>query len=836
MSAKKKVQEEVFEERIIERSLSRAIHEYMMPYAEYIILDRALPRVEDGLKPVQRRILYSMYEMNLKPDGPYKKSARIVGDCLGKYHPHGDTSIYQAMVNMAQDFSMRNTLVKGHGNFGSLDGDRAAAMRYTEVKLEPLAYELLRDLDKGTVKWTKNFDDTLEEPDVLPGRFPNLLVNGTMGIAIGLSTKIPSHNLTEVIDGAVALIDNPNISLSDMMNIIKGPDFPGGGYIERGNLEELYSTGKGQIPMAAKHDIEVVENGRQQIIVSELPHNVNKADLQQKILNLRDSLTIKKGKSENILAGITEILDESDKNGIRIVIKLKKGEDAKIIIEYLYQKTDLRCNFNANMVAVADGKPRLMGLIEILRYYVKHQKDVVLNRSRFDLNIAKKREHILDGFIIALPEIDEVIAIIKGSNSRTEAKLKLKDRFLLSDAQADAILDMRLVNLTRMEINKLEKELAELKTLIEELSKIINSAKVLSEVVKKELLEIRNMYKTKRQTLIIDNIDDTIVDPCEVALMGGKCGYVAIGAEGDIKFLNQRQYMSVHKDAEASGYDGLARSVDFVDKQNVALAFSNLGNCYKLNTDTMLETRWTDKGQSLKELFIECEENEKAVALLVGEREINDTEEIYIFTKNGMVKKSLFKDYLVNKDSYQVVVLKEDDEVISVEKSIPNSTIIFVTSDGMCVNAETEDFPLQGRKAGGVIGISLSDGARTVFAGQCEGELSFDGKSIDLLGELVIATNSGYAKRIIISYIDIMKRNRKGLKVIDFGKDKKGEVVYAGVVTDAYDLVLVDQNNDFEILNTEDIFIEARTTRGKLLFSAKKYRYGLKQTEDEILL
>lgn len=836
MSAKKIVQDDSFEERIIERPLSRAIHEYMMPYAEYIILDRALPRVEDGLKPVQRRILYAMYELNLKPDAAYKKSARVVGDCLGKYHPHGDTSIYQAMVNMAQEFSMRNTLVKGHGNFGSIDGDRAAAMRYTEVKLEPLAYELLRDLEKGTVKWNKNFDDTMEEPSVLPGRFPNLLVNGTMGIAIGLSTKIPSHNLTEVIDGAVALIENPNISLSDMMNIIKGPDFPGGGYIERGNLELLYTTGKGQIPMAAKHDIEVVENGRQQIVVTELPHGINKADLQQKILNLRDSLTAKKGRSDNILGGITEILDESDKNGIRIVIKLRKGEDAKKIIEFLYLKTDLRCNFNANMVAVADGKPRQMGLIEILRYYVKHQKDVVINRTRFDLNIAKKREHILDGLIIALPAIDEVIEIIKGSNSRTEARLKLKDRFALSDAQADAILDMRLVNLTRMEVNKLEKELAELKALIKKLSEIINSAKELSEVVKNELLEIRNMYRTKRQTLVIDNIDDTIVDPCEVALMGGKCGYVAIGAEGNIKFLNQRQYMSVHKDAEASGYDGLARSVDFVDKQNITIVFSNLGNCYRLNTDTMLESKWTDKGQSLKELFNDCDDGEKAVAVLVGEREVSDTEEIYIYTKNGMVKKSLFKDYMVNKDCYQIAVLKEDDEIIGVERAMPNSTIVFVTNDGMCVNAEVDDFPLHGRIAGGVIGINLSKGAKVIFAGQCEGELSFEGDSIDLFGELVIVTNSGYAKRIIISYIDIMKRNRKGLKIIDFGKDKKGSVAYAGIVTEAYDLVMIDQNNDFEIINTEDIFIEARTTRGKPVFSKKKYLYGLKQTEDEILL
>lgn len=833
MCAKKIVEETVTEERILERPLAKAIHEYMMPYAEYIILDRAIPRVEDGLKPVQRRILYSMYEMNLKPDGPYKKSARVVGDCLGKYHPHGDTSIYQAMVNMAQDFNMRNTLVKGHGNFGSIDGDRAAAMRYTEVKLEPLAYELLRDLEKDTVKWGKNFDDSLEEPEVLPGRFPNLLVNGSMGIAIGLSTKIPPHNLTEVIDGAIALIENPNISLCDMMNIVKGPDFPGGGYIEKGNLEELYSTGKAQIAMGARHEIEVVDN-KQQIVITEIPYNVNKADLQQRILDLRDTLTLKNGKNDNILGGITEILDESDKSGIRIVIKLKKGEDAKKVVEFLYKKTDLKCNFNANMVAIADGKPKLMGLIEILRYYIKHQKEVVLNRSRYDLNIAKKREHVLDGLIIALPNIDEVISIIKGSNSRTDAKQKLKERFSLTDIQAEAILEIKLANLTKLEITKLERELVELKKRIEELTKIINSARELSEVVKRELIEIRNQYKTKRLTLIIDNIDDTIVDPCEEALKGGKCGYAVIDVEGGLKFLTQRQFMSVHKDAESSGYDGLAKSAVYADKTESVLVFSTSGNCYKLDTENILESKWTDKGSALCELFPEAVSGEKAVALIAVGEKCPEDEEIYIFTQKGMVKKSLMRDYIVNKNSYQVMVLKEDDSIIRVEKKKSLATIIYVTDDGMCVNSETEDIPLQGRKAGGVIGISLSDGANVVFAGQCEGEEALEGQGVDCLGELVLVTDRGYGKRIIISYIDVMKRNRKGLKAIDLSKDYQSKVVFADIVTEPYNIVLVDQKNAFEIINTEDVGIEARTTRGKPLMGQKLCKLGVRQFEEDI--
>lgn len=824
--------EETFEEKIIERPLSKAIHEYMMPYAEYIILDRALPRVEDGLKPVQRRILYSMYELNLKPNGPFKKSARVVGDCLGKYHPHGDTSIYQAMVNMAQDFTMRSPLVNGHGNFGSIDGDKAAAMRYTEVKLEELAYELLKDIEKNTVKWSKNFDDSLDEPDVLPGRFPNLLVNGSSGIAIGLSTKIPPHNLTEVIDGAIALIDNPNIALSEMMGIVKGPDFPSGGYIEKGNLEELYTTGKGQVAMAARYDIEMIDNNRQQIVITEIPYNVNKADLQQKILQLRDNLTAKNGKGDNVLGGITEILDESDKTGIRIILRLKRGEDTRKIIEFLYQKTDLRCNFNANMIAVADGKPKQMGLIEILRYYIKHQKDVVLNRSRYELNLAKKREHILDGFILIFPDIDEVISIIKSSNSRTEARVKLRERFLISDNQADAILDMRLVNLTKMEINKLEKELKELKLKIEELSRIINISSVLSEKVKEELVEIRNKYRTKRLTLIVDKIADTIIDPTEIALKGGKNGYVVVDIQGGIKFLNQRNYMSVHKDAESSGYDGFAKDVKYIDKEEVALIFTNKGNCIKLNTDTILESTWTEQGKRLFELVDGVSQNEKAVSIVVT-AEGADEQEIYIYTKGGMVKKSLLKDYIVNRDIYDAMVLKDDDEVINVEKKLECASIVFVSNDGNCVNADAEEFPQQGRKAGGVIGMSLADKSYVIFAGQCECEQGFEPNEIDCLGELIVISNKAYTKRIILAYIDLMKRNRKGLKIMDLSKDSKEEVVFASIVTDPFNLVLIDKSNSFEVVNTEDIFIEARTTRGKQITKLSNCVNAIKQTEDD---
>ena len=424
----------------------------MLPYAEYVILDRALPRVEDGLKPVQRRILYTMYDMGLTPDKPHKKSARIVGECMGKYHPHGDSSVYDAMVRMAQDFNMRMTLVNGHGNFGSVDGDPAAAMRYTEARLEPLALELLRDIEKETVRFTLNFDDSLKEPETLPGRFPNLLVNGASGIAVGLATNIPPHNLGEVIDGICAYIDNPKIKLFQMMKYIQAPDFPTGGYIIAGELLQAYETGRGKITLRAKVSIEEGDNDKKLIVITELPYQVNKAKLLTKIAALRDE-------KKEILGGISEITDESDRNGMRAVIKVKKDADAEKILAALYKYSDLETTFGINMVAIADGKPQQLGLLDVIRHYVAYQREVVLRRTRFDLAQAKERCHILEGLIIAVRNIDEVIEIIKTSESVPVARTRLRQAFDLSERQAQAILDLRLARLTKLEIFKLEQEL-----------------------------------------------------------------------------------------------------------------------------------------------------------------------------------------------------------------------------------------------------------------------------------------------------------------------------------------------------------------------------------------
>ena len=448
------------EKGLILSSLDEVLKNSMIPYAESVILDRALPRVEDGLKPVQRRILYAMYEMGLTPDKPHKKCAKIVGDCLGRYHPHGDSSVYGALVHMVQDFNMRMPLINGHGNFGTVDGDSPAAYRYTEAKLQALALELLKDIDKDTVNFSLNFDDSLEEPNTLPGRFPNLLVNGATGIAVGLATNIPTHNLAEVINGTVAFIDNPKISLKDMMKYIPGPDFPTGGYIVAGDeLEEAYKTGRGKIKIKARVTIEKEGPEKQNLVISELPYQVNKADLLKKISELKED-------KKDLLAGIGDVVDESDRNGMRAVIKLKKGADANAILAYLYKSTSLEVSFGINMVAIANGKPAQMGLLDIISYYVNYQREVVLRRSKFDLDRAKERAHILEGLIVAVKNIDEVVKIIKNANDTPDARQKLRARFNLTEIQANAILDLRLARLNKLETTKLEEELKELKKLI----------------------------------------------------------------------------------------------------------------------------------------------------------------------------------------------------------------------------------------------------------------------------------------------------------------------------------------------------------------------------------
>lgn len=794
-------------ENIIEKPLEKVLPDSMMPYSEYVILDRALPRVEDGLKPVQRRILYSMRELNIKPDGPYKKSARVVGECLGKFHPHGDTSVYDAMVRMAQNFNMRVPLVDGHGNFGSIDGDPAAAMRYTEVRMDQMATELLRDIDKNTVKWNKNFDDSLDEPDVLPGRFPNLLVNGAQGIAIGLATNIPSHNLAEVINGCIAMIDKPTIKVPELMQYIKGPDFPTGGFLVSQGLREIYETGRGKFVLRAKVDIENTDGDRQNIVISEIPYNANKNRIMEQIFKMRE-------KAKNICGNIISVDDESDRSGMRMVVKLKKGEDAVKILNYLIAHTDLQVNFNANMVAIAGGKPRQMGLIDILKYYLEFQRSVIYKRSQYDLNVAKKREHILEGFHLIIPAIDEVIAIIRAASSRTEAKTKLRVRFELSEQQAEAILSLQLGNINKLDVGKFEKELKELRSNISKLTAIIGSTREQYRVVREELLEIRDKYKSRRLTTIIGSLDDVEIKAFDPTKRTAKRGMLSLDVEGRVKFLTSRNYVSANRAAEEGGEEGLSVSLTQCEPENLTLIFGNFGNCYRLDTDTVPERKWMEKGIPLSEIYPDAGK-EKAVFALSFSPESVDQQDFYLFTKFGMVKKTPLKQYIVNKNAYQVCNLKEGDEIIGGEVVKENSTIMFITSDGLCVHTFADDYPTQGRVAGGVIGANLNQGATVIYAGQTEVEAEFEGETVVYrpMGELLVITDKGVGKRVIAREFEPMMRNRKGVRIQELSE--RGKLIFACGLLDEIVLGVVTDEHEVHALNTEEIRIDSRTSKGK---------------------
>lgn len=737
------------ERGIIYKSMSEVLHESMIPYTECVVMDRALPRVEDGLKPVQRRILYSMLELGVTPDKPYRKSARIVGDCLGKYHPHGDSPVYDAMCRMAQDWVLRAPLVDGHGNFGSIDGDSPAAMRYTETRMTPLALELMRDLDKDTVRWSLNFDDTLKEPDMFPGRFPNLLINGATGIAVGVATNIPPHNLGETIDGVVAYIDNPNIKLEAMMKIIKGPDFPSGGEIidEEDGLKQAYSTGKGKIIIRSKVMIEK-SGDRSNIVITELPYQVNKAQLLQKIAELKEQ-------NKDKLASITEIRDESDRNGMRAVIRLKKEADPKKILEYLFKATNMQISYGINMVAIAGGKPRLLGLLDIISYYAQYQREIIVRRTKYDLNQAKERAHIVEGLLIAIRNIDEVIKIIKKSATTTEAKQRLRDRFSLSDRQAQAILDMRLARLVHLEVGKLEEELAMLKKKIAEYEAILSSKKAQYDVVKKEILEIKKAYSTPRLSKIGNDKTINIVTSQEND-ESGKNFVLAITAGNTIKKVTSKNYsMSQKTLSDNSTITDIAKQVETFSGSDTVLIFTSQGNAIKVNVGALKECKWRDKGYSLLSIEKSVVLNEIPVSIMKLPKE----GQILFMTKQGMVKKSEASDIVVNKSFYQVCKLSDGDEVISVELDKMGKSILMLSRKGMALNFEKGDIPTQGRISGGVRGINLEDNDSVIFASQLD------------YSHVIAVTDNGFIKKIAISQFPLSARYRKGLRYVNFAKN-----------------------------------------------------------------
>lgn len=789
------------EARIIDTPLEVVMKESMMPYSEHVILDRAIPRVEDGLKPVQRRILFAMKEMGITPDKPYVKSAKIVGDCLGKYHPHGDSSVYEAMVRLAQDFSMSATLVSGHGNFGSVDGDSAAAMRYTEARLAPLAMEMLRDIDKDTVEWSLNYDDTLKEPTTLPSRYPNLLVNGASGIAVGLATNIPPHNISEVINGVMAYIDNPKITVDEMMQYIKAPDFPTGGEIITGDgLKQAYETGKGKIILRAKMHLEDGEYGKTNIVITELPYQVNKSKLLSSILDLRNT---KKG----VLMGITNIVDESDRNGTRAIITVGKTGDVKGVIKALFKSTQLETAFNINMVAIADGKPKQLGLLDIVSYYVEYQRNIVLRRSQYEYNQAKDRAHILEGLLVALHNIDEVIQIIKQSNTTNEAKTNLRNRFELSEKQAQAILDMRLAKLAKLEVNKIEKELADLQALMDKLLKIIKSKTKQMKVVQQELQEIGKAYKTNRRSEI--NGKPTALNEFKVEVekepVIERKGVFVLDNLGRIKLTPTRSYSMAVKEKDNIEVEGIVKqAIELKTKANY-YAVTDMGNMARIDLDKMPLLAYKENGVDLLKVESDANPDEKVVKILeVADEDLQ--KEVFIFSTLGLVKRSKMEELVLKKSYGDIMTLKDGEKLFDIQFVEDEDTIFFGTKEGMCLNIKVDDIPLQGRKAGGVKGIKLNDSDSIVNITQISDE-----------GEVIVVTDKGFGKRVFAWEIEPSARYRKGVKIIDLNSKNGTEVKYYGYVKYPYDLV-IELGNYLEntvLVNSEKIMILPRTHKGK---------------------
>ncbi len=781
---------------IIQKSLEEVFHSSMIPYTEHVVLDRALPRVEDGLKPVQRRILYSMMELGLYPDKPYRKSARIVGDCMGKYHPHGDSSVYDAMVRMSQNFVLRGPLVDGHGNFGSIDGDSAAAMRYTEARMTPLALELLRDLEKDTVKWSLNFDDTLKEPDMLPGRFPNLLVNGASGIAVGVATNIPPHNLGEVIDGVTAYIENPKIDLEGIMQHIKAPDFPTGGELILGEgILDAYKTGKGKIIVRAKVNVEK-SGDKSSLVITELPYQVNKASLLQKIATLKEE-------HKDKLACISEIADESDRKGMRAVIKLKKEANPKSVLEYLFKSTSLQTSFALNMVAIAGGKPKLLNLLEIISYYTEYQREVILRRTKFDLAKAKERAHIVEGLLIAIKNIDQVIKIIKGSQNVQDAKNQLKISFFLSNEQAGAILDMRLARLVNLEVGRLENELKELLQTISKCEKIIASKTLQLKIVKQELLEIKKQHNTPRKSMILNSADIKIKEVKEAPIASYNYT-LGISAGGMIKKSTSKNYgMSKKEIDENTTVFDICENLAEAKSNDTILIFTNLGNCLKLHIDKIKEIKWREKGVSLQSLDENIALDEKPVKILVAGK----GKDILFFTQMGMVKKSTEKDVVISKTFFQAVKIAEKDELLNVEIEKEESSILILTKHGLSLKFEKKEIPCQGRISAGVRGINLEEKDSVLFSGQVNNDM------------IIAVTNAGAVKKFSTQIFNISQRYRKGLRYLSFeGKSK--EIAFIKLISNS-NILAVDFGVKILPLDTSKLKLKERLDAGTDLIKRK---------------
>lgn len=780
--------------RILPLEIADEMKKSYMDYAMSVIAGRALPDVRDGLKPVHRRILYSMSELNLTPDKPYRKSARIVGDVLGKYHPHGDTAVYFAMVRMAQDFSTRGLLVDGHGNFGSVDGDSPAAMRYTEAKMSKLSLELLRDIEKETVDFIPNFDESLKEPSVLPSRYPNLLVNGSNGIAVGMATSIPPHNLAEVIDAAIHLIDNEDCTVEDLMQYITGPDFPTSAIIMgKENIANAYRTGRGKVKVRARAYIEELPKGKQQIIVTEIPYQVNKARLVEKIADL-----VKDKKIE----GISDLRDESNRNGMRIVIELKRDVNANIVLNNLYKHSQMEDTFSIIMLCLVNGQPRVLNLKQMLYYYVKHQKDVVTRRTKFELNKAEVRAHILEGLRIALDNIDAVISLIRSSKTAQEAKTGLMEKFGLSEVQAQAILDMRLQRLTGLERDKIEAEYEELIKKINRLKEILANERLLLNVIKQEMLIIKENHADERRTEIrhaegeIDVKD--LIEEEEIAITLTHFGY--------IKRVPADTYKSQNRGGR--GISALTtREEDFVKHlvttttHSRLLFFTNKGRVFRLNAYEIPEGKRQAKGTAIVNL-LQLGPNEK-IATLIAIDEARENEYLLLATKNGIVKKTKREEFRnINKSGLIAIGLREDDELIGVKLTNGEKEVLLVTKGGMSIKFDENDIRHMGRTAMGVKGITLAKDDKVVSVSLCD-------EGTDLL----VVSENGFGKRTDIDEYRIQIRAGKGIKTYNIS-EKTGELVGAEMVNEDDEMMIINSDGVLIRLRVNEISLFGRVTSG----------------------
>lgn len=791
--------------KILPIEIASEMKKSYIDYAMSVIVGRALPDVRDGLKPVHRRILFSMSELNLTPDKPYRKSARIVGDVLGKYHPHGDTAVYYAMVRMAQDFSTRGLLVDGHGNFGSVDGDSPAAMRYTEAKMSKLALELLRDIDKETVDFVPNFDESLKEPSVLPSRYPNLLVNGSNGIAVGMATSIPPHNLGETIDATVHLIDNPECSVEDLMNYVQGPDFPTSAIIMgKENIAEAYRTGRGKVKVRSRAVIEELPKGRQQIVVTEIPYQVNKARLVERIAELV---------KEKKLEGISDLRDESNRNGMRIVIELKRDANANIVLNNLYKHSQMEDTFSIIMLALVNGVPKVLNLKEMLYYYVEHQKDVVTRRTKFELNKAEARAHILEGLRIALDNIDAVISLIRGSKTTAEAKEGLISKFGLSDVQAQAILDMRLQRLTGLERQKIEDEYSELMKRIEYLRSILADEQLLLGVIKDEIIAIKEKYADERRTEIRHaegeiNMRD-LIDDEEIAITLTHFGYI------------KRVPLDTYKSQNRGG-KGIAamstREEDFVkhlvttSTHSRLLFFTNKGRVFRLDAFEIPEGKRKAKGTAIVNL-LQLAPNEKITTLIPVDHTNNDELYLLLATKKGIVKKTKREEFKnINKSGLIAIGLRSDDELIDVKITNGEKDVLLVTENGMSIRFNETDIRPMGRTAMGVKGITLSGDDRVVSM-----NLTDEGH------ELLVVSEKGFGKRTDINEYRVQSRAGKGIKTYNIF-EKTGKIVGAEMVDEKDQIMIINSDGILIRLQVEGISIYGRVTSGVKLM----------KTEDEV--